>query len=624
MPSIENIIGLTLSFLASVIAADTSSYHDNFYEQSTYKPVEHRTNPSCTCEQQNLAQLAILFNTGALVAFFVIISLCLHKIKYSSSQKSKNPTPKKALATNRRRKQDKPLGHTKLYKSQIELALKSLKERLDSIIKQCKDLEETYNSVKALHEEQDKASLSKKKSIIDLKDKTVLDNLTLYIESASLELNAASNIICALGNNASQDQLKRCDSLLAKFKATHGKAIHEYVPNFIKYKEQLDHYYIELKEVADKAKKERKHHLAKNKIHSHPLPKTKIPSQFNKKHTASKEIEPSTSTSTSEIKKIVESKNLATPASTKLPYTLPQDFNHPDWKQLPKKEVCHITNTTMTLHHPIASSSTQLNVKLHGKTMILDESLRLHISALKNIVNQAEVEKDEEVIQKYEILLHLTKICNLYTKPAIPPLQALRISLVHPKIEDNWYDNPLTLQDFVKSFIQNLNPHQITPSTSKDALLLAIEQNDPVKIAFNQGPSNSGIFSAKEKNKGTITFGDFTYPAYLNLIKTFLQTHIATINEIREKLDKDISPEKANRYCYVIQYLILIIVKKIKQLGKTAAEDVYATQLDTLRNIMAHQDKEYSVTEMKAFIDLNFNQFVNSFREKQLNVRRLK
>ncbi len=615
--SIQRVIGLALTFLTTRIAAENIIKDDLHGRGISYKLNQHEIDfPLITPEQKDLFALIVFLSICGMVGLLVTTSLCLHKVKATSLKRGKKNISQKPSTRNKKNKQSKTRSPAPLSKNVIESKLKLLKERHNSIIKQCKNLEETFNSVKTLHEQQVGNLPFKIKKSIKLDDKTVIDDLKSYINLAKPELDIVIKMVYELGNNPSQHSLKKCDCLLVKFGSSYGKAIHEYAPNFHKYKEQLDQYYIQLTELADKAKKERKNLLSKNKTSLPSLTNTKLcdPNPVNKENKA-KESAPSTSTR--KIKAIVKLENLPTPTSSTLYNAPPPDFNNPDWKKLPRKKLDDEFITIASHSSPIASSREQLDVKIHGKSLMLEESLHLHIDALKHIFTQGKHEDDEPEIQRHEILLHLIKICNNYTEQTNNLLQALRVSLVHPKIERNWYDDPSRLHDFLQSYLQKLQTESEEISTaSTNALLFAIQQNSAVENAFNQGPSNSGIFSVKEKNKGSITLGDYTDQAYRDLIKSFLQKHITTIEEIREKLDHNPSSLKANQYCYAIQYLILIIVKKSKKLGEGFVDNLYQTQLAALRNITAHQDREYSVTEIKTFVDLNFNQFANNFRKK--------
>ncbi len=230
------------------------------------------------------------------------------------------------------------------------------------------------------------------------------------------------------------------------------------------------------------------------------------------------------------------------------------------------------------------------------------KKLQLHLRALnqahsmlnpKNKLNEDELNENE--LNIFNILYHLTKICNKFDSNYSNNLQTLRSSFVHPKLHPNndWSNNPQILKTFVEALLRQDKDRNIVAALENVIEIPAVKSllgldNNPAQ------PSKVGMY----KKRGLDDSDDIL----------ILNSLIDKVKSYGEALNNDSG--QAERYANAIEYLIMRIAEIIRDLK--IYKSIETEKILGFRNIVAHEGV-ITIEAIKRFINHNFKQF----REKK-------
>lgn len=234
------------------------------------------------------------------------------------------------------------------------------------------------------------------------------------------------------------------------------------------------------------------------------------------------------------------------------------------------------------------SNVSPVNVRQVAKNVGKTERLNLHLRALDAAIALPNREDELNILN---ILYHLTKICNKYNSSYSHQLQALRLSLVHPKLQpsNNWLKQKKVLLSFVEALLR-----QDKNITIEAALENVIQISEVKKlIGLDNGSpqvSNEGIFGKRREN--------------------VLKMLISSVQSYKTKFNNE-DAAQVERYANAIEYLIMRIAEIIKRLPKYSSIETH--QLLDFRNIVAHEGV-LTLSTIKQFINVNFKQFIDELK----------
>lgn len=268
-----------------------------------------------------------------------------------------------------------------------------------------------------------------------------------------------------------------------------------------------------------------------------------------------------------------------------------------------------------------------LHVRREGKSLSRRDAIIFHIGKLQRLMNKSA----HEAFHHQAIMLHLTKICNIALKinefneqklsqEQLKSLKDLRLALVHPAIFS--FSEETKLQLF-KSITRNLLTWHIDAKQLPETLAIAITSNikepDVLKDLIAQAPMEN-IIEPRE-----INLCEFVEEEGL---QNNLHYYTATILEYNDKLsDESVHDADKVDYCSAILNLNMHFNETVKQLSRFSkfselrTEKIHTSQVTTLRNVAAHETREYDIEEIKKFVRVNFCDYLSELALKGIKVR---